>query len=132
MKRLKNNKGLTLIELLGVVVILGILTTVAIGPISKLITKSNKSYYQSQEDNIVLATQSYLNDNRTLLPLKKGNFTEISLKELIENSYIKTVKDKSGNDCDQTISKITITKKSKNNYEYKVCLKCSNYNSAGC
>lgn len=125
MKRLKNNKGLTLIELLGVVVILGILTTVATGAISKLIDKSNENYYKNQKDNIALAAQSYLSDNRGFLPLKKGGTKEIVLDDLTSNGYIKTVKDKNGETCTNAIVKVT--RKGKNNYEYAVCLKCPNY-----
>lgn len=127
MKRLKNNKGITLMELLAVVVILGILTTVATGAISKLIDKSNENYYKNQKDNIALAAQSYLSDNRGLLPLKKGddNAITIYLVSLTSNGYIKTVKDKNGKNCTDTIVKVT--RKGKNNYEYKVCLECPNY-----
>lgn len=129
MKRLKNNKGITLMELLAVVVILGILTTVAIGPISKLLDKSNKNYYKNIEDNIILAAQSYLNDNRDKLPLKKGDSEILFLQELLDSSYIKSVKDKNGkSDC---TANIKVTKKGKNYYDYEVCyLHCDDYETS--
>lgn len=127
---LKNNKGLTLVELLAVIVIIGILSSLAVTAISKLLDRSTENYYKDQEDNIALAAQSYTNDNRNLLPFKTtapDNTTIIGLRKLITNGYIKTVKDKSGDDCDITNSYVTITKNSTEDYTYKTHLKCNNY-----
>ena len=106
---LKNNKGLTLIELLAVVVIMGILSSLAVTAISKLLSRSTENYYKDQEDNVALAAQSYTNDNRNLLPFKIGSTTTITLSVLIDDGYIKTVKDKSGNTCSASNSYVTIT-----------------------
>ncbi len=127
---LKNNKGLTLIELLAVVVIMGILSSLAVTAISKLLSRSTENYYKDQEDNVALAAQSYTNDNRNLLPFKIGSTTTITLSVLIDDGYIKTVKDKSGNTCSASNSYVTITKKSTENYTYKTHLKCSGYETA--
>lgn len=127
---LKNNKGLTLVELLAVIVIIGILSSLAVTAISKLLDRSTENYYKDQEDNIALAAQTYTNDNRNLLPFKTtapDNSTKIKLRDLINNGYIKTVKDKSGDDCDITNSYVTITKNSTEDYTYKTHLECNNY-----
>ena len=127
---LKNNKGLTLVELLAVIVIIGILSSLAVTAISKLLDRSTENYYKDQEDNIALAAQTYTNDNRNLLPFKTtapDNSTKIKLRDLINNGYIKTVKDKSGDDCDITNRYVTITKNSTEDYTYKTHLECNNY-----
>lgn len=127
---LKNNKGLTLVELLAVIVIIGILSSLAVTAISKLLDRSTENYYKDQEDNIALAAQTYTNDNRNLLPFKTtapDNTTTIRLRELIDKGYIKTVKDKSGDDCNITNSYVTITKNSTEDYTYKTHLECNNY-----
>lgn len=129
---LKNNKGLTLVELLAVIVIIGILSSLAVTAISKLLDRSTENYYKDQEDNIALAAQSYANDNRTVLPFKTGasNSVEITLDQLQTAGYIKTVKDKSGKQCNKGTSYVTITKNSKEDYTYKTHLECEDYETA--
>lgn len=129
---LKNNKGLTLVELLAVIVIIGILSSLAVTAISKLLDRSTENYYKDQEDNIALAAQTYTNDNRNLLPFKTtapDNTTTIGLCDLINNGYIKTVKDKSGKKCISGCVKIT--KNSKEDYTYKTYLECDDYKTEG-
>ena len=126
---LKNNKGLTLVELLAVIVIIGILSSLAVTAISKLLDRSTENYYKDQEDNIALAAQTYTNDNRNLLPFKTGTTAEIGLQKLIDAGYIKTIKDKSGKKCISGCVKIT--KNSKEDYTYKTYLECDDYKTEG-
>ncbi len=129
---LKNNKGLTLVELLAVVVIMGVLSSIAVTSVSKLLSRSAENYYKEQEDNVALAAKSYMNDHRNNLPFKTGydNSVTITLEILQETGYIKTVKDKSGNTCSASDSYVTITKNSTEDYTYKTHLKCSGYETA--
>lgn len=128
---LKNNKGLTLVELLAVIVIIGILSSLAVTAISKLLDRSTENYYKDQEDNIALAAQTYTNDNRNLLPFKTGSDNSVTIKlEILQGTgYIKTVKDKSGKKCISGCVKIT--KNSKEDYTYKTYLECDDYKTEG-
>ena len=66
-----NNKGFSMIEILAVVVILGVITTIGVVSVSKLIENSREHYYNTQEEQMVLAAQSYANDNKNILSYNK-------------------------------------------------------------
>ena len=82
MKRKKNEKGFSLVELLAVVVILGLLSAVAIIGVNSIIKNTEKKYYDTQRNTLKMAAQSYTQDNRSSLPKTIGSSTEITLKTL--------------------------------------------------
>ena len=140
MFKIKNNKGFSMVELLAVIVILGVISTIGIVSIIKMVDNSKKNYYINQEKQIVLAAQSYVNDNRHLLPKTVGSITVITLKELREKNYIKeeivdqnknkcyeekhTKKDKNGNEIELEGSRVEVYKASKTDYKYVGYLEC--------
>lgn len=65
------NKGFTLAELLGVIVILGVLTVIAVSTIDKNIKDGNYKSCLAQEKNIIEAAKMYSMDNPTF----SGNVT---------------------------------------------------------
>ena len=65
---MNNNKGFTFVEILAAVTILGILTVIAIVGVSRILERSHTEFYKNQEKNLILAAQSYMNDNRSELP----------------------------------------------------------------
>ena len=62
-KQLKNEKGLTLIELLAVIVILAIVAAIAIPAIGNIITNSKYSTVKADAVNVLNAAQLYYLDN---------------------------------------------------------------------
>ena len=62
-KRLKNEKGLTLIELLAVIVILAIIAAIAIPAIGNIIDNSRIKAIKSDAVNIINAANLYYTDN---------------------------------------------------------------------
>jgi type IV pilus assembly protein PilA len=69
-KRLKNQRGLTLVELLAVVVILGIIAAIAVPNIGKLIDKTEKDAQVAEGIQIINAAKIYMNT-------KKVDFTNV-------------------------------------------------------
>lgn len=83
-KRMKNEKGLTLIELLAVIVILAIIAAIAIPAIGNIITNSKYNAIKSDAMNILNAAQLAKTDNvigatagiMTVAELKKEGYLE--------------------------------------------------------
>ncbi|AYV67346.1 prepilin-type cleavage/methylation domain-containing protein [Niallia circulans] len=82
-QRIKNEKGLTLIELLAVIVILGIIAAIAIPSISGIIQKSKEDAVKADAITILNAAKNYVAGN----DMAKGG--TISDEEL--SSYVSGV-----------------------------------------
>ena len=121
---MKNKKGFTLVELLGVVLLLAILLVIAIPSIMRYMKNGTKSYYRSLESELKVSGVDYMETYRTLLPKNIGHVTVVELQELIDNKYIDPVKDEKGNLCE---GQVTVKKVKTNSYEYHSCLKCGEY-----
>jgi type IV pilus assembly protein PilA len=75
MKFSKNQKGLTLVELLAVIVILGVIAAIAVPAIGSTITNSKTKADVQTELLIRAAAERYANDNN---PLGNANGTPVS------------------------------------------------------
>lgn len=78
--------GFTLIELIGSVIILAIISLIAFPAIINLLNNSNKAVDEKTEEFIKAAAMSYINDHKDNYP-KGGNYT-ITVKKLMEDNYI--------------------------------------------
>ena len=88
-KRIKNEKGLTLIELLAVIVILAIIAAIAIPAIGNIIANSRSKAVISDAQNAMSAANIYFTDNSTATLFKVGSATgEISQDEF--DSYLES------------------------------------------
>ena len=86
------DKGFTLVELLATIIILGLLTTIAYVSVTNILDRGNGSYYDSQENMLVLAGREYFADHRSELPKEIGDTSNVTLKKLIEEKYIRVVR----------------------------------------
>lgn len=128
LKRLNTKRGFTMVELLAVIVILGILTTISIAAIQRIIASAKEKYYESQEQAMVAASRNYAEKNKQYLPKINGSITNISLKKLIDAKYIEKVVDYSKNVCSEDDSFVQIFYY-QNEYQYLPYLKCDNWSS---
>lgn len=91
-KLIRNEKGLTLIELLAVIVILGIIAAIAIPSIGGLIDNSKKDAHVANAQQMINAAKIAVTADKDLIPAN-GKAKTISLKYLEDNGYLETVKD---------------------------------------
>ena len=132
----------TLIELLAVIVIFGIISSIAVISYGRYIDSSRMKAYQDAEKTMEGAAKSFLtfcmtdtlpNDACEVLP-SVGNSITIDLNKLTDNGFMTIVKDQNkGGVCTGAV-RISNPGSASDNYnlEYDVCLKCSNYSSESC
>lgn len=122
----KNNRGFTMVELLAVVVILGILSVVSIGTIQGVLNKAKDRYYKSQKDNMIIAAQSYIKNNKNLEPKVSGKYVEIKVDKLQSEKYIDKIVDYQKQTCSSANSYVRAFKYEDSIYYYAY-LECPNY-----
>lgn len=120
-----NKKGLTLIELITVLVVISIIALITIPIITKTMNKSKEQTNLLEESSITEAAKSYVAKNIGItLFLDTENEKEIiTLKVLSDEGYLKgkLKNPKTNKDYDLEKSTIIVTRK-QNNYSYTLNL----------
>lgn len=146
MIKVKNKKGFTIVELLGVIIILSVLFFIAVPAVSKYYTKSKMKAYYDLEKTMKSSATNYLLEYSSEIPNNIGDIKEITLKTLIDTRYVEDIVDLDQKDikCDYDKSKVIVTRVEvikddpldntidNIKLDYKVCLVCSNYSSNSC
>lgn len=112
---MKKKNAFTLIELMGVIIVLGFILVISIPIINNQINQSKDDLYEIQLSNIEKAAESWTYKNAELLPtvngekvtvtlaqLKQGKFIELNIKdprtdELIPNDLVVVIERKNNN-----------------------------------
>ncbi|MED0662702.1 prepilin-type cleavage/methylation domain-containing protein [Geobacillus thermodenitrificans] len=105
---IKNEHGLTLIELLAVVVILGIISAIAVPSIGGLIDNSKKDAHVANAQQMINAAKIAVTADKSLIP-DGSKPVKIELKKLESNGYLEKVKDPDGGTYNKTDSYVMIS-----------------------
>ncbi len=118
------NKGFTLVELLAVLVVISIISTIGVFSFSSLTNKSKDDYYKNMISNLELAANTYFSNNREERPPIGSVCNKVPIKRIVESNLISDVKSSNGADCDLENSYVYIKRKNNKQYEYNVSLIC--------
>ena len=125
-----------MIELLAVIIILGILVTMAVVSVSGVMNSSYDTTYDTFETSMEEAATSYLLDHTGEIP-NEGEVARLSAAMLVEEGYLDYMEDprNEAENC-QDDSYILVSRGNDVGYNfdlsYKACLICRNYKSDGC
>jgi len=116
-----NKKGFTLVELLGVITILGLLGMVIVPVINHIIDENKESLYDSQINNIKISASNFVSENVFSLDIETGESKGITLGKLKSMGYVdKNIKNPITRQFFDDNMVIIITK-TNTEYQYKVC-----------
>ncbi len=133
---MRNKKGFTMVELLAVIVILAVLSTVGLVSVNQYMTQARQASYTDYEKTLKGSTENALVQNSRLIPATNEKVV-IDGRWLFCHGYIKVLKDpkNSGRDCGEE-SYVIVSRGAdisfNMNLEYQVCLKCGHYQTAAC
>lgn len=131
MKKL-NNRGLTLVEILAVVTILGIISTGAVAAYSTYLDKARQQDYKTMEESTYAAAQNYMMDYGVF-----GAGEEMTLDivdDLVNFNYLDPLHDPTSKENEVCDGTVTIKNEGNagageiDNLKYTVKVKCKGYN----
>lgn len=118
-----NNRGLSLVEVLAVIAIVGLLAAILYPSMTKVLSNFKEDTINIQKSSIIEAAESYVADNVGITIFLDDNVQteEITLKTLYDGGYIDGdfVNTITGNDYDLNKSNVKV-KQENNSYEYTV------------
>ena len=116
---MNKNKGFTLLEVIGVVLILSLILIISVPSLTRTLKKNEQKKYNAYLDNIVLASENYF--VRNVLNNRSVDSYTITLGDLIDSEYITEVVVNPSNE--KRLSRdteINITKKVDGTYNYEI------------
>lgn len=114
------NRGFTLVELLGVIIILSLLLMVIVPSVVSSIQNGQENADESTTNSIVLAARNWLSDNRDVV--KNNSPYTITVATLKSEGYLEGDITLPSKGCSLNSASVTITATEKSNitkYDYK-------------
>ena len=136
MKR-KNNKGFTLIEILGAIVILGIISTIAVPAVYKYVTKTKDFSYENMYKTVYDAVKNYRIDTNDVSAngITAPTYTKADINNFVELNYLDPLIDPADRSkkCSAEVYVFVCNNEDKTvleDHSYSVQLTCSAYSDA--
>lgn len=116
MKKILNNKGFTLVELLAVLVILVAIMGIAIPTISSSLERTRAKQDEARKEIIESAAEQYVTDNKNAVYGKLDGSGKCKIQIAKLDEYLSAEEMKSSDDVDWSDKYVVFTKPS--SYEY--------------
>ena len=129
---MKDNNGFTLIEMIGIIILLTVIMLVVAPTMISTLKNSNTKRFNAFKDNLKIAAENYIVDN------KKTSLTsvQIKLQDLLELNYIEEIpkipaEDPLADDGEKQLPSdaYVLATKTSSGYNYKLCKTSSNCES---
>lgn len=112
-------KGFTLIELIGVIVLLAIIILITYPSIVNIIKKSNNKIDSATSALIISGAKNMVDENKNSYPLTNGNVYCVTIKSLINKGYV--ISDlETGNGNKINTDRYVMIKVNSNKYKYTI------------
>ena len=119
-----NKKAFTLTELMGVVMLLGLIAIIAFPPLLKQIKGTKSTIDEATEKLIVAGASNYVDENKNDFPKVDGNVYCISIQTLVDDNKVsKDFVDAEGNKID--VTKYIQVNTTTNQYKYTIVDNCT-------
>ena len=119
---MKNKKGFTLVELIGVVILIGLIALIAIPSVDYVIKKTKDNAYDRTKDTLKDGLRNWVTDNKELI-YEDGEEIIVTLSDLKEQGYIEyDIKNPKTSICLANTMQFKITRvkdNEKDTYEYE-------------
>ncbi len=123
-----NKKGFTLIEIIGSIIILGIISIIAYNAYTSSLRGFREDYYNDLTRTLQESGKEFFNDNRKYKPNGILEAQKVTLNGLMTEKYLDEVVDYNGDACNINSSYVLILKEGRDKYTYHTCLICSEDN----
>ena len=120
-----NKKGFTLIEIIGAIIILGIISLIAFNAYTSSMKGFREDYYTDLSRTVRESGKEFFNDNRKYRPNSILEAQKITVNGLMTEKYVGSVVDYNGDSCDINTSYVIVVKEGRDKYTYHSCLICS-------
>ena len=97
-----NKKGLTLVELLAVIVVIAILGSVAAFTVNHITKSGKEKVYENYEKSLKGAAELYLLENTDKIPNVGYSSNPITYNTLTTGLFMDKIKDPNGGNCDSS------------------------------
>lgn len=115
-------RGFTLVELLGIIVVLGVIATIVTPVIQKTLSENKDSVYNSLMEQIKGDAKDYLSVNSKLLPENENDSIQVKIGDIKKSGLIQiSIRNPKTDNIISNESYVTVTKKG-NNYIYDVVI----------
>lgn len=122
----KDKNGFTLTEILGVLVILGLLLLLIVPSILNKVRVNEKEIKKTQENMVENSTNIYMDQDKDTYPNTEGNVYCIAIQTLIDNGKVnENLKDATSKDLDFKKKSVEVTIGKNGNRSFKVVNACN-------